>query len=135
LGSTREALTGSGEPEAPPQKTNNFSEIVLRVEGESSPLVFEVTKGGLILGRADLDERIFPDIDFSPFDAAELGVSRRHARLVLNTSTHEVEIFDMNSTNGTYVNGERLVGRAQRYLNHGDRVRLGKLMFQFYYRN
>jgi pSer/pThr/pTyr-binding forkhead associated (FHA) protein len=135
LGSTRKALTDNGEPEAPPPKNNDYSEIVLRVEGENSPLVFEVTKGGLVLGRADLDERIFPDIDFSFFDAAERGVSRRHARLVLNTSTHEVEIFDMNSTNGTYVNGERLAGKGQRYLNHGDLVRLGKLKFQFYYRN
>ncbi|MBN1285365.1 MAG: FHA domain-containing protein [Anaerolineae bacterium] len=133
LGEARQAFFDGDLDEVPVAKPES-SEVVLRIDGVTGPLVVEVTKMGVILGRADVDGRIFPDIDLSPYGAEQCGVSRRHARLVLNTSTYEVEIFDMGSTNGTYVNGERLVGSQNRYLNHGDKLRLGRLNLQFFYR-
>lgn len=133
LGEARQAFFEGKIDDVPIAKPES-SEVVLRINHVPEPLVLEVTKRGLIIGRTDLEGRIFPDVDLSPYKAEECGVSRRHARLVLNTSTYEVEIFDMGSTNGTYVNGERLVGSQNRYLNHGDKVRLGRLKFRFFYR-
>ncbi len=127
------SVPDEGETEKPPAD-KQAHEVVLRINGIKEPLVLEVTKTGLILGRTDLDGRVFPDVDLSPFGADECGVSRRHARLVLNTSTYEIEIFDMNSTNGTYINDKRIEGQGNHYLNHGDKVRLGRLFFRFYYR-
>jgi pSer/pThr/pTyr-binding forkhead associated (FHA) protein len=49
------------------------------------------------------------------------SVSRRHARLVFRDGTWVIQ--DLESTNGTIVNGER-VGRCQ--LHPGDRVWLGE---------
>jgi pSer/pThr/pTyr-binding forkhead associated (FHA) protein len=49
-------------------------------------------------------------------------ISRRHARLVVGTS--EVELEDLESANGVFVNGERVKGRRQ--LVSGDRIQLGK---------
>jgi pSer/pThr/pTyr-binding forkhead associated (FHA) protein len=50
-------------------------------------------------------------------------VSRVHCRLV---SDHDgrLEVEDLNSTNGTFVNGRR-IDRA--VLVHGDRLRIGRL--------
>jgi predicted component of type VI protein secretion system len=48
-------------------------------------------------------------------------VSRRHARFELRGD--EVTVEDLNSRNGTYVNGQVLQGR--RVLAPGDRVRMG----------
>lgn len=57
-------------------------------------------------------------------------LSRCHAVL------HHVEqqgfyLVDLNSSNGSYVNGERV--RQSRLLRDGDRVRLGSVMFVFFY--
>jgi DNA-binding winged helix-turn-helix (wHTH) protein len=47
-------------------------------------------------------------------------VSRQHARLILE---HEqLVIIDLNSTNGTYVNGERLTPGQPRRLRAGDKI-------------
>jgi diguanylate cyclase (GGDEF)-like protein len=48
------------------------------------------------------------------------GISRRHARLVL--VQNEVVLEDLNSSNGTAVNGETI---TQRILRDGDKIRLG----------
>src|SRR5436309_3061215 len=52
-------------------------------------------------------------------------VSRVHARLELE---HEqIAIVDLNSTNGTFVNGERLVPGQPRKLRAGDKICLGQI--------
>jgi diguanylate cyclase (GGDEF)-like protein len=48
------------------------------------------------------------------------GISRRHARLVL--VQNEVVLEDLNSSNGTAVNGDPI---TQRILRDGDKIRLG----------
>jgi hypothetical protein len=68
--------------------------------------------GELVLGRehatADL---VIPDP----------GVSRRHARVLTNSGG--VILEDLGSSNGTYVNGERISGPVE--LGAGDEVQLG----------
>jgi pSer/pThr/pTyr-binding forkhead associated (FHA) protein len=48
-------------------------------------------------------------------------VSRRHAKI--SSTEAEVYIQDMGSTNGTFVNGEKIAGRA--LLHEGDRILVG----------
>ncbi|MEZ4365129.1 MAG: DUF4388 domain-containing protein [Kofleriaceae bacterium] len=65
----------------------------------------------IIIGRSsDLDMVLVEDM-----------VSRRHAKIT-STDT-EVFIQDVGSTNGTFVNGEKIAGRAK--LGEGDRILLG----------
>jgi FHA domain len=52
----------------------------------------------------------------------EAEVSRRHARLTLQTGNYLLE--DLGSTNGTFVNGQRLMG--PRLLQPGDTILLGE---------
>ena len=47
-------------------------------------------------------------------------VSRRHARL--SRDEQGIELIDLESTHGTWVNGERVRSRR---LEHGDRIRFG----------
>ena len=84
-------------------------------ETEGSPFTFRITAGNVkTIGRA-------PRADFI-VDAAL--VSRVHCRL--SAGATDLEVQDLESTNGTFVNGER-VDRA--LLKIGDRLAVGKVEF------
>ncbi len=77
------------------------------------PFIFRIVPGNVkTIGRA-------PRADFV-VDAAL--VSRLHCRL--SAGAGEIEAVDLASTNGTYVNGERV---ARGTLKHGDRLRVGEV--------
>lgn len=68
--------------------------------------------GSVLVGRDETNEL--------PLEAT--GVSRKHAR-VSCTATGEVEVVDLGSRNGTFVNGRRIERSA---LRDGDEVRFGE---------
>jgi pSer/pThr/pTyr-binding forkhead associated (FHA) protein len=87
---------------------------ILQGSGSSSEeLIFRLRPGGIkTVGRA-------PRADFI-VDAAL--VSRLHCRL--EAGDDNLDVIDLSSTNGTYVNGKR-VKRAR--LTSGDRLRVGRV--------
>lgn len=80
---------------------------------------------GYILGRSDPRSSYQPDIDLAEYKALELGVSRRHAALVNHQDS--VFVLDLDSVNGTYLNGERLQADRPYPLHKNDELRLGSL--------
>jgi hypothetical protein len=101
-----------------------FSSILIQVRGAKQPI--EVTpQGEVIIGRSEAGSAMRPDIDLSPYNAENLGVSRIHASLKRTDNT--IAIADLNSKNSTYINGQRLHPHEVRVLRDGDEVRLGKL--------
>ncbi len=56
-------------------------------------------------------------------------VSRQHARIEVVAGSAVVE--DLGSTNGTYVNEQRLASRGRRNLQPGDQVRVGDTTLRF----
>jgi Protein of unknown function (DUF3662)/FHA domain len=100
----REPIVPDAEPEAPPEVEREV--ITLTVDGHEYP----VTARRVVLGRSrECDIRV-PDAN----------VSRRHAELRQEGATYWV--VDLDSTNGTEVNGRR-VDRAK--VTDGDRIRIG----------
>jgi len=57
----------------------------------------------------------------------EQSISRMHARF--SRSGNRIYITDLNSTNGTFRNGMRLVPNATELIEPGDEIRLGRLKF------
>ena len=58
--------------------------------------------------------------------ASDEYVSGRHMEITLIGAQYQMQ--DLNSTNGTFVNGERM---AHCELHDGDKVRIGGTQFQF----
>jgi hypothetical protein len=58
---------------------------------------------------------------------SESTVSRKHATLVRNGD--QVQVTDLGSTNGTYVNGAKLSGTVN--LSRGDSVQFGAVRYRF----
>ena len=88
------------------------------VSNDSSAVRHELTKAEYVLGR-------HPDCDIV-VDAG--AVSRQHARLSREGAKFFVE--DMQSRNGTYVNGRMVYGRYG--LSEGDQIRVCDVSFTFH---
>lgn len=58
------------------------------------------------------------------------SVSRMHARFSLDRDG-KMTVRDLNSTNGTWLNGERLMPNESRAMHQGDHVRLGCMEFVY----
>jgi pSer/pThr/pTyr-binding forkhead associated (FHA) protein len=82
---------------------------------------------GYILGRSDVATQYLPDIDLSPYEGQQKSISRRHAALVHFQGC--VSILDLESVNGTFVNGKRLIAHTPYVLKPGDEIRLANLGF------
>ncbi len=54
----------------------------------------------------------------------DVSASRVHAEVFLDTSIHQVVVVDLNSTNGTYVNRQRISGKF--HLQSNDIIRIGQ---------
>lgn len=57
------------------------------------------------------------------------AMSRRHA-VILYLHSVGFQLIDLNSMNGSFVNGDRL--QQRRVLKDGDRIRVGSINFTFY---
>ena len=78
----------------------------------------------LELGRA-VDAFTGNLVDLTDYNAEWHGVSRRHCRLARHG--HRLIVTDLDSTNGTYVNGRRLAPSQPTVLADGDHLILGTL--------
>lgn len=82
----------------------------------------------LIVGRTDPIDGIFPDIDLTPHDTLT-GVSRRHA--AIHEQGGQWFVRDLNSTNYTVVNRQRLQPEQDFLIEAGDEIRFGRLVTHF----
>lgn len=105
---------------------------VLRLEAsgmDKSILVFP-DKGG-VLGRRDSKGQK-PDVDLSLWSGFHSGVSRRHAEIRVGEGD-QLYIIDLDSTNGTFINGQQLQPNMPYLLRHSDEIRLGSLVMHVYF--
>jgi predicted amidophosphoribosyltransferase len=106
------------EPVAPPVATGPYLEVA--DSGAQIPLIEQPE---LLIGRVDDVSGIYPDVDMTPHGGEEGGVSRRHALLVHDQGAWYV--VDLDSTNGTYVNGTEIAPQVRVPVADGDRISLG----------
>jgi hypothetical protein len=103
--------------------------IALYVMGEKLPLLVDSKGQPMILGRLGIGEQS-PIVDLSKYQAHMLGVSRQHAAITFSDGNYTIE--DLNSSNGTWINENRLMPNQPRPLRNGDVVRLGQLIIFIY---
>lgn len=110
-------------------KANAVESQVVLFLVESGQRVFLDGQGEWTLGRLASGQAVVPDIDLTSYHAYEQGVSRLHASLRVDEQGR-IAITDLGSSNGTRVNGIKILPNTPHPLQHGDMVALGKLVFQ-----
>jgi pSer/pThr/pTyr-binding forkhead associated (FHA) protein len=118
----RPAATAEVKDETPP------SRYCLALQGGHHRIAL-ATVGEILLGRFDPGASANPDIDLSFDDRESRIISRRHARVISHDGYHLIE--DMGSTNGTLINGKKLMIGQKVLLHSGDRVVFGNHEFLY----
>ncbi|MBO9338659.1 MAG: zinc ribbon domain-containing protein [Chloroflexus sp.] len=100
------------------------------VLADGSEIVLPPGKSEYIIGREDPVSNIFPEIDLTPYGGELGGVSRQHAKIV--HIGNQWSIVDLNSTNHTRVNGQRIEPQTPIPLSDGTKLQFGRLVATFH---
>lgn len=98
--------------------------VTLLIRGIAERFIFEEGTE-IILGRTDLLSDSPSHFDLTRYGGHDRGVSRKHA--VLRFKDGVMLVTDLNSSNGTVLNGTRLPSNEPHPLKDNDELRLGTL--------
>jgi hypothetical protein len=127
-GATLKGIPTMVEPAAATQPSATFDAmpVVPRLVVASSGAEIPLPAGSnILIGREDPISGIFPDIDLTPHGGEEGGVSRKHARIHVQNGGFVIE--DLNSTNFTWVNQQRLTPGSPHPVQDGAELRFGRV--------
>ncbi len=127
-------LSSTGMGEAARQIIQQVSllapdEIELHISGGEKPLILRM-KEQVMLGRHTPNVANAQFIDLVPYGGYKKGISRAHA--VIQRTDKGLTITDLASSNGSWLNGIRLVPYGPKTLKSSDQIRLGQLEIDFY---
>jgi len=113
---------GEPEPQRPAagQAGSHPAPVLIIKNKDNREESYDLQAGPTLVGRAPENDIILLEDE---------SISRRHCRFVVDGKS--VTIEDLNSSNGSYVNAERLPARAPRQLEDNDVIKMGKTLALF----
>jgi hypothetical protein len=117
--------TKPSPPEGPELASGALMGLRVISSGEILSLV---GRENYTLGRVVEGQAVIPDIDLATREAYDMGVSRIHAEIRLQDDG--IFLADLDSVNGTMVNGRKLEPQSPSRLRHGDILQLGRMRLQ-----
>lgn len=113
----------------PPPLSGLEVHLRLEIQGWADPLTVTFTEEAVI-GRKDPMLAFTPEIDLTSYGGYQMGISRKHA--TIRRKGDQLELVDMGSRNGTFLNGKKLESGESAPLTHHDEIRLGKIIMTLY---
>ena len=124
--------------DAPVPATEPFMDFEIPAKGvilinlENGQLITKQDQEAFILGRVSAEIKTpEPLVDLTRFGALELGISRIHA--MIRQTNEGYQIIDLESSNGTWLENQRLVPQKPYVVDSGDRIRTGRLNMLVFY--
>jgi hypothetical protein len=108
---------------------HQYARLYLRVEAKNHSehvLQIPLQQGCAVIGRKA--ENADVDVDLTHLDALEMGISRRHAQII--RTGDRIELVDLGSANGTYLNRVRLAPNEAHILRNRAVIQLGQLILR-----
>jgi hypothetical protein len=121
-GAAVEAVPAPAEEIPAPPTPAVGPRLVIAASGAEIPLP---PAEQILIGREDPVSGVFPDVDMAPHGGEEGGISRMHARLIVEGGNYFIE--DLDSTNFTFVNKQKLAPKTRQPLSDGDEIRCGRV--------
>jgi len=96
---------------------------------ENGGILHVPARNAIVIGRRGSTTRV--DVDLADFDAKVLGISRNHA--VIEVQENRVLVRDLNSVNGSFLNGDPLDPMRGYEIEHCDTLKLGRMHLQVFF--
>lgn len=112
-------------PEGPELSSGAVLGLLIVTSGK---IVSLVGRDNFTLGREVEGQAVIPDVDLGDYQAYDQGVSRIHAEIRMEPDG--IYLIDLDSINGTLVNGVELESQSPKLIRHGDIIQLGRLRTQ-----
>jgi multimeric flavodoxin WrbA len=125
----RPSLQLPGAEESTMGLTDLYTIVGPRLVVTGAPIPFP-EKNEVLIGRGKTDTALPPDVDLDTHGGGQGGVSRAHARMSHGPDGWMLE--DLDSTNGTFLNGRQVMPGFRVRVRSGDVVRFGMLTLVFY---
>jgi FHA domain len=109
---------------------NNMT-LRIEIEGGANPIILKPKTHDMILGRRDPTTGATPEVDLTPYAGYRMGVSRKHSSLRLEDN--QLNLWDLGSSNGTFINGTRLNPHRPYPVRDGDEIRLGQMVLRMFF--
>jgi len=111
--------------------TNSKTETYLKIQAvkddKTKSQSFDIDQKRMTIGRKNQSGPAYkPDIEI---ETADRYMSKKHA-LIIRKENKEFVISDLNSTNGTWLNGQKLNPNDEEYLEDGDEIKIGRTHFK-----
>lgn len=103
----------------------------IEIEGGANPIILKPKTHDMILGRRDPTTGATPEVDLTPYAGYRMGVSRKHSSLRLEDN--QLNLWDLGSSNGTFINGTRLNPHRPYPVRDGDEIRLGQMVLRMFF--
>jgi len=123
--------------DAPPFSRERFMDFEIPAKGivlinlEDGQPVAMMEEKAFILGRASAEIKTGePLVDLTSL-GVDYGVSRTHA--LIRQTKDGYQITDLDSSNGTWLENERLIPKKPYEVDSGDRIRMGRLNVLIFY--
>ena len=102
-----------------------------RSKSISLPNYYLIQTDGVNQGRININKDLFIIGRSQSADKIIMtaGISRIHMEFI--HIQNRIAARDLNSTNGTYINGRRIEPYALNFVNNGDRIRLANIEYEF----
>jgi hypothetical protein len=113
------------EPAVAPASTKKSSGPRLELFDGKHEFPLSLDRTEFIIGREDPVSQIFPEIDLTSFGGEAGGVSRQHARI--NHTSDQWTVTDLDSTNHTRVDGQRIEPNTPTPITDGTRLQFGRI--------
>lgn len=111
------------------QGSATYRPVVMYISGYDNPVAIE-RRPEIVIGRNEGD--VIVEVDLTDYDAKDKGVSRRHVHM--DAMQRPIVVIDLDSYNGTFINGEKLIPERPYTLKSGDELRMGRLVGRIYYK-
>jgi pSer/pThr/pTyr-binding forkhead associated (FHA) protein len=110
--------------------TTNVSQFRFVIISSGRQVTLEIDNG-IVIGRQDPESGFCPELDLTPDEGLEWGVSRQHA--AIQVSHLGIMLTDLGSVNGTFLNDLPIPANLPYALRHGDKVQFGDLLVEVYF--
>ena len=102
------------------------AQLQLQLKSSKKFIPVPLDKGSIVVGRQG--ENGEEQVDLTDYGALDLGVSRQHVRIL--RIQDGLQIFDLGSANGTYLNRVRLVAGQPQVLRNHAILQLGQMVLR-----